>query len=255
MLYRQDTAAAVLDVGVFGDHLFAAETNRCMSVWKIEENGLVPVAEVSAEGAAIRQLVISENGRFAFLHVGSHHLWAVNIADPLHPVVELKDHHPSGLIYERQITPHAIGGRYYACHWHGTYTEWYDTAGEHVEKVGCRTNKLHFRNGMAPLGDRVLVTANDGYASADVEYEGLMADLPPYGRGLACTAGKPCVFGDRLYITDKMRSLMLKLDIANVSAPRLVQTYRFAAYIGNVSERDGRIYLAAGRQGIATGEL
>jgi hypothetical protein len=251
VLWQQRTEAAVLDIGVYGGYLFAAETNRGMSVWKIGESGLSLVSEVSSEGASVRQLVISENGRFAFLHVACHSVWVVNIADPSHPVTEIRDLLRGGLMYERQISAAAVRGRYYAACPHDSYVHWYDTAGEHAERLVCHTNRISFHCGIAPYGDRALVNTAKGYALMDVEYDGLVRDLTLYGDDLGCTDGKPCVIGDRLYITDKMRSVMMELDISDITAPRLLQTYRFAAYIGNVSERDGVLYLAAGREGIA----
>jgi hypothetical protein len=48
---------------------------------------------------------------------------------------------------------------------------------------------------------------------------------------------------------------MYVFDIADIAQPVHLFTYRFASYIGNVWEKDGEVYLAAGRQGIAKGKL
>ena len=256
VLFRADTEAAVLDVGVYNGYLFAAETNRAMSVWKIGENDFTKVSEVDAEGWALRQLVVSENGRFAILHVEGECVWVVNISDPYHPVVGLREHHTIGLFYERQIMVTPMQGRYYGAHWNNSYIEWYDVSGEQIARRVHKQSRLSFGGGMTPYDEnRVLVTLGSGYALMDFNYEGELGKLPLTARFAERMNGKPRIFGDRLYITDKMHAEMYVFDIADIAHPVHLFTYRFASYIGNVWEKDGEIYLAAGRQGIAKGKL
>ncbi len=254
LLFSQKTDGAVLDVGVHGGYLFAAETNRAMSVWSIGTDSFAHVADIDCEGYSIRQLVVSENGRFVLLHIGGDSVWIVNIADPKNPFIDLKDKRTMGLLYERQISLDAVDGRYYAAHWNNSYVQWYDTAGEHVSKLDTRLEKLVFPSGIAPYGDkelptRFIYTLGKGYALADV-YDGGNMMEPDVIYQVRCV-GKPRIFGNIMYTTEKMSGVVRRIDITDITAPVLTNEYRFASYIGNAVSDGESVYIAVGQQGYA----
>ena len=254
LLFSHRTEAAVLDIGVFGNYLFAAETNRAMSVWRICSDRLEYVAETGSEGYSVRQLVVSENGWFVFLHIGGEAVWIINVTDPTHPCIDMRDKRNMGLIYERQISTAALDGRFYCAHWNDSYVQWYDTAGEHAVKLDTKLERLVFPSGVAPFGSadaptRFLYTLGKGYALADISDEGNMI-TPEKIYGVPCI-GKPVILGDVMYTSDKMSGAVRRIDIADITAPALTDEYRFASYIGNVTSDGEYVYIAAGEQGYA----
>ena len=105
-------------------------------------------------------------------------------------------------------------------------------------------------NGAAVYGDMLLVTSRQGYYFLTPDETRPPGELPRFGEPGADFSGKPCLFGDRLVISNRFTGRLSVVDVADIERPRLLKTYELEGNPGRVELYRGRIVIPAGYQGL-----
>jgi len=255
-LTEQPTEGFAMDVKVLGDHVYVAEGRGGLSIWRYgPDASLTLVGRYRTRRATMRQVVIPPPGRVALLHVGANYLHVVDVADPLHPRCVLKDTR-LGLLVGDQIADGFLGNRYACVFWHVSGLHWYDLQ-ERSQPVYTGDNyacRIGAQNGIAFLEHEALVTYQGKYFLLDREETRPPDELPQFGVEGHDLTGKPCVFTDRLYVSNRPQGRVSVVDISDLTAPKLVDSLELEGNPGRIIVHADMALIPAGYQGLLVRE-
>lgn len=233
------TKGIAMDVCFNGDKMYVAEGNEGLSIWRNDE----VIGRFNYHNLTISQVVVSANGKHAILQCDCSKVLIVNIAEPERPELEIEDVDFPGLLYERQISPSGLDGKFYTCHWNCNTNHWYDLSGYMASKLpdrhynlNCCGNETH----MAAIDwgtYRVLDASLNSSESIRIE------KLPDDGRAV--------LFGDRFFVSSRAYGAFAVYDVSDIYSPMLLKYMNFsgspalAAYNGRVAA------IPVGYQGVA----
>jgi hypothetical protein len=241
-----------MDVKVFGDHVYVAEGTGGLSIWRRDgASSLTKIGGYRAGDVTIRQVVIPPPGKYALLHVGSSALHIVDVSNPADVKCVLKDTR-TGLLYGDQIADGLLEGRYACVFWHVSGLYWYDLYGG-AKPVYTGDNygyRFDAQNGVALLEHAALVTYQRGYIILQRGETRPPDELPKYGVEGQNLSGKPCVFGNRLYITNRFTGRVSTLDITDVKKPKLLESFDLDGKTGRAVVHKGALIILAGYEGL-----
>lgn len=246
------TDGFAMDVKVLGEMVFVAEGRGGLSIWHRGDGAAVErVGRYAVPGQSIKQVVVPVPGRYALLHVGQNTLQIVDVANPAQPRLVMKDSR-LGLLYGDQITHGLIGSRYASCFWHVTGFYWYDLYGAPTPAYtgDNYAQRLSAENGAAVLGDALLVTYAGGYFVLAPKETRPPEALPRFGIEGRRLDGKPSIFGNRLYVSNRFWGRVTRVDISKPEAPRCLDALDLDGNPGRVVERNGKMIIPAGYQGL-----
>jgi len=253
--FRAITHGPALDIAIYEDTLYVAEGDAGLSIWKIQNNGFSKIAVFSAEGEFVRQVVISENGKFALLHVGATKLWILNISDVTNPSLVMTEKSSLGLIYDHHISTVGVNGRYYSCFWNASYCKWFDLGGDTPLLMPWVQHRLGFSNGITALENsdlqKFLVVNRGGYAILDCSTSVDFSKIDVINVPGASIAGKPTIYNNILFVSNRVSGQVYFIDIRDISHPRLLRELNFKGYPGLITVLEDRIAIPLDNQGIA----
>jgi hypothetical protein len=225
LLSIQPTEDFAMDVCVLGDRLFVAEGTGGLSIWAAKPDGsLTLLGRYRVAEKRVRHLAVPPPGRFALLEVGSVWLHLVDVSDPAAPKLVSKESH-HGLLYGHQIMQGLIEQRYAGVFWHASGLYWFDILeGRALGQV--RPDRYSMLSSLAALNDKEILNVRlNGYVVHRRTETRSLDELPlrriaghPFG-------GKPTVVGRRLYLAERASGKVTILDIADVTAPKLVTAF------------------------------
>ena len=234
---------------VEGDRVFVSENTAGLSIWQHTGNGQLQLLGRyrPTNGKAVRQARVYAGGKYAVLQVGAT-FEVLDVSDPRQPQKVAK--HRVAIIYGDQMSHGDLGGRY-ACVWgHVVGIRWLDFAasGKAIDTGVNLTKKYGIFTGIVSLGDQFLCTYPGGYRLAkplDTDLE----EKPLYrfgGRFL----GKANVFGNRLFLTSRVKSEVAIVDITDSHHPRLLRQFPTAGNPGTVEVRHEALIIPDGYNGL-----
>jgi hypothetical protein len=238
------------DIKQFGDLTFVAEGRGGLSIWRTRGTDLELVSRYTVNNLSIRQVIISDDGRFAVLHVGGVSLYIVNVSKPSEPQLALVENLAPGLIYSRQICLGLADGRYTGCFWNSKTINWYDLAGDTPKRMPWKQEQLSLSDGFIATKHGVLAIRAGKYVFFDPQYDGEYDDLSHYGIPGVKLTGKPSVEGDILFIADRMKGHVFLLDISDIRNPRLLNRFTIEGSPDLITCREGRVIIPGGNEGM-----
>jgi hypothetical protein len=247
------TTGFAMDVKKHGDFLYVAEGYGGLSIWKVSDGlKLEFIGRYVKEYYTIRQVVIPEQGKHAILQVGSKWLHIVDIENPESPELAFWDTHFGGQTFSRLISGNLAEDRYVACVWHATGLYWYDVSGGPgpvYSGYSCPQSFLAF-NGIVCTGRGVIITHDQGYVLPDIKAARDLSSLPHYGVKDFDLTGKPSVYENILYVSNRLNGTVTVLDISNLKEPRLQRCFRVDGNPDIIIRYKNRVAIPAGYQGL-----
>jgi hypothetical protein len=251
-LHAYKTAGFAMDVKVVGNHVFVAEGEGGLSIWERPKDGpLTQVARYRVPSSTVRQVVVPPPGKYALLHVGFHMLHILDVSDPAQPRLVLKEARP-GCLYGYHIAEGLLDARYACCGWaYGAYY-WYDLYGGPVPAFSGDKFPLRFdaHDGMAFLDGKALVIHQGKYFLLDRKESRPPESLPRYGIPGHELYGKPSIYGNRLYVSDRFWGKVSVVDVSRPESPRLLRSIQLDGNPGIIAEHNGTLVIPAGYQGL-----
>ena len=249
------TAGVAFDVAVRPPHVYVAEGDGGLSIWKhIGQGELDAQGRYRVAGESIRQVVVPAAEKYALLHVGPNTLHVVDITNPNQPTCVFRDSR-LGLFYYGPIAEGQLADRYACCHWHVSGLYWYDLADGAVKWAGQHyPYRIGSRNGVAVFDERALVTCRGGYALISLEEARSPKELDVHRVPGLDFHGKPTLRDDMLYVADRNAGRVTVIDVTDPARPRLVDQVQLAEHPGPVAVHDGVAVIPAGYQGLLVWE-
>jgi hypothetical protein len=238
------------DIKQAGDFLFVAEGRGGLSIWRTRGTDLELISRYTANGQSVKQVVLSDDGRYAILHVGSVWLHIVDVSDTANPQLALTENLAPGLIYGRQICVGLVEGRYAGCFWNSQRFCWFDLADAAPKLMPWKQHAISLREGFTATKYGALAIHAGKYIIFDPSYEGELADLPHYEIPGVKLSGKPTVEGDVLFVADRIGGHISTMDISDVRNPRLLMRFTIEGNPDLITCRNGRVIIPAGNQGM-----
>ncbi len=251
-LAEYKTDGFCMDVKVFGDYVYVAEGKGGLSIWKIKNASLLELAgRYKAGRRAIKQVVVPTPGKYALLQIAAYSLHIVDISNPESPRLALKDSR-HGLLYGYQITDGLLDKRYACCFWHVSGFFWYDLNSVPVKYTGNNNPyRVGASNGMAIYKDKCLVTNKTGkYLLFGKDETAPIKDLPSYGVKGCKLTGKPSIYGNNLYLSDRASGDVTFCDITDVRKPKLLRKFKFKGNPGIIAKHNECPIIPCGYQGL-----
>lgn len=246
------TRGFATDVAFHNDRIYVAEGDGGLSIWKADSAGrLVRTGAYAVPGESIRQVVLADQGRIAFLAVGASRLQAVRLNDD-GTTTKLLDEKYTGLFYRMPLSPVALDDCKVLCQWHVTGLYEYEAADGTARFTGRRyLGVMATECGSTALGcGKWLATGRSGY---DVLDSGGARPPDLLGQGRikgAELAGKPSTFGNLLFIANPFSGVVQVLDIADLLKPRLQGKIQLDEHPGRVRLLADIALIPAGYQGL-----
>ena len=241
------------DVAVRGHDVFVASGADGLVVLALSDEGrLVERARYSAGGKSVRQVEVPPPGTHALIQVGSTRLEILDIRDLERIESVVQDVRP-GLLYGDQLMRGSLGGRYAGIFWHVSGLHFYDL----LARAGPRFSgdrielRIGAANGLVAVGDRVLATRRGGYSLFDRDERRAAARIPIYRVGdRSEDLGKPVIFGDRLYASNRATGRVTVIDISDIERPRLVEAFSTDGNPGRVVRHGQSVLVPCGHSGL-----
>ncbi|OGV75135.1 MAG: hypothetical protein A3K19_13320 [Lentisphaerae bacterium RIFOXYB12_FULL_65_16] len=234
----------------------SGEGRAGMSIWRRTADGIALLGRYQSRAGGIGQVRISPDQRYVIAHAGTNTLEILDITSPQAPRRVLEDRH-TGLFYRTPFGHRFLPGTRFACLWHVVGVFVFDLDAENgpefsgwaVTAEWTTSGCMHQGDGVAVLGDRLLVTYRGGYAvlndgQAEVR-ECDVVRLPGH-----VLAGKPTIFGTTLYVAHRLDGAVTAVDIADPQHPVLRWSLQLDGNPGPVVETNGTAIIPAGYDGV-----
>lgn len=247
------THGFAMDIKKSGDTVYVAEGYGGLSIWRItDDTRLELLGRYVVDCYTVRQVVIPEQGKYAIIQVGSKWLHIVDIENPKAPELVYLDTQFKGQQFSRQLSSGLAEGRYVACIWHSYGFFWYDIFGGSRPKYAgyCCKNPFLAFNGIVCTPEHTLMTHDKGYVLPDLRDGGDLALLPHYGIEGFDLTGKPTVYGNTLFVSNRLNGLVTVLDISDITDPRLQTCFRLEDSPDLVAKHKNKVAISAGYQGL-----
>lgn len=254
------------DIQLFGNRLYTAEGKGGICVYEISNDGL-SLTKISGylynndgNNYPVSVVRLSPNANFVLCDSGSMVAELVDFRDINNPV-SFKRTRLGGLYYARQAsngTP--VANRYLCIYDHLKNVQWYDFGEDNGNDpvYFTRLKTLGMYSGLTSVGDKALVSLKGQYVIFDPSDSTITTSTAASSLTTKYTFdsssskfnGKPIVFGNLLLITSKKEGKCAIVDIADVTAPKLLASLSFAGNPDIAYYSDGEIILPLGYQGI-----
>jgi hypothetical protein len=129
---------------------------------------------------------------------------------------------------------------------------WYDVSGGSrpvYSGYSCPQSFLAF-NGIVCTGRGVIITHDQGYVLPDIKVARNLSALPHYGVKDFDLTGKPSVYENTLYVSNRLNGTVTVLDISNLKEPHLQRCFRVDGNPDIIIRRKNRVAIPAGYQGL-----
>ncbi len=235
------TDGFAMDIKIRDDTVYVAEGEGGLSIWKLAGDDRMDfIGRYKAYGKPVRHVVVPGKGRYAVLQAGSRWLQIADVSDPQDLRLVLADSPESGkgMISGKQIGDGpggngAVSGlideRYTCCFWHITGIYWYDIYGSEkpVYSGFCQHQRINLSSGIAFTHNKAILTRNKGYVMLDYKYGGNLDDLVHYyvGGGVNIN-GKPAIYGNTMFVTDRINGTVMAIDITDIAKPHLIKNFK-----------------------------
>ena len=251
------TKGFAMDLKIIDNTLFTAEGLGGLAIYNIATDAKINLSgRYEVDGYTIRQVIISPDKKYAILQVGSKWIHIVNIEDPARPRLVFWDTFFKGQVFHRQLSYGLFKDRYAAYIWHSAGFFWYDLYadqyGDSIPKYAgfkCQQSFLAF-NGIYCSKDLCLITHDKGYVLPDIKNTESLSHLKHYRIDNYDLTGKPVVYGNNLYISNRLNGTITELDISKIDEPKLIRCYKLKGNPDIIIKNGNKTAIPAGYQGL-----
>ena len=251
-----ETEGFAMDVKLLGDRVYTAEGTGGLSIWKRNGAAMARIGRYAVPGQSVKQVIVPPPGKYALVHVGPAALHVVDVSDASNPTRVLKDSR-LGLLYYFPMADGLLEGRYACCHWHVSGLYWYDLYGG-PKPVYTGDNypfRIGSRGGVAYRDHDALATYRGKYFILRRGETRSPDELPLFGVPGQAISGKPSIFDNTLYASDRYAGTVTAVDITKIDQPRLLGHLQLEEHPGLVVVCRGMPVIPAGYQGLLVWNL
>lgn len=241
-LKKYPTLGPATDVRVLENRIYVAESAGGMSLWRASAGGELKLeGRYQPQNRPVKQVVVPPPGKYAMLQVGSTYLHIVDVSQPVEPKLALSDKH-HGLLYRHQIMDGLLDDRYACVFWHVSGLYWYDLYGEATPRYTGDNypQRIGSANGLVPFHGKTLVICRGGYALIERNERRSLHALRVYQTPGYRLVGKPALYGDRLYVSDRPSGRVAVVDVSTLQSPKLLRALTTPGNPGRIAEHGGR---------------
>ena len=246
---RYGTDGFAMAVATSGRHVFVAEEQGGLSIWRLCGQGVLePLGRYRPKGRIVRDVVIPPPGRYALLQLDLSVLAILDLADIGNPECVLQD---KGHGFLHHIADDLIDGRDACVLWQLDGVFRYDLYGEDGTRYsGWRYPHHTGGDGTAIVRNQALTIYRGGLIRPDPNDprppDELEAGRIPGHR----LEGTPRVYGERLYLTCRRSGDIRIVDMAGPERPILVEHLILPGNPGKVVLHRGRLVIPNGYEGL-----
>ncbi|MDO5580584.1 MAG: hypothetical protein Q4G69_05580 [Planctomycetia bacterium] len=250
LLQKIAAQGIVYDVKCVGDFVYTAECDKGFGIYKIGKDGIAKFFRRFNTDQAVRQIVVSEDGRWAILKVGNGVLFFLNISNPEAPCLVFKDSVSHGIMYGREvvgtITKKGIAA---ALFWSFGFA-WYDLSGDIPQKVGLKEFRGSFFEGGAFHNDKLYYSKKACFYIFDLlDTKPIKEDRYYKVQGLDHT-GKIFIDGTTSVVADRRNGFFSKIDISDPEKAKVLKRYEIKGHPDLGIFFEGRIIIPCGYAGL-----
>lgn len=246
------TDGFAMDVQVAGTVLYAAESSGGLACYRINGETLEPVNRYVCE-QPVKQVRISQNGRFAVVHAGGAVYQVLDISGGAAPRLIRTERGWGGLIYYRQLCNGFIEGRFICGTWCAGRTFMLDLGGDEpvpLPDIPAILPDME-AGGYCPCGPYALLTRDGGYSFYSPGFQGDYAALPVYTiENGPAFYGKPTCHDTILIACNRISGQMTLVDIADITRPGLLCQFNLSGNPDCAFIDRNAILIPAGNQGL-----
>lgn len=254
-LSKLPTNGFATDVFVQDSIVYVAEGIVGLGIYKLSrDNKFKQLGRYIPERGPVKQVEVPGNGRYALIQNGANTLLIVDVKSSAKPKRILKENR-HGLLYGDQLMRGLVENRYAAAFWHVSGTYWYDlqndsrsmpkfSGNNHPERFGAS-------NGLIAVGNQTLVTTRGGYVLLDRKEQRPFKQLTLHRLGTRRQyLGKPSIFNNRLYITDRATGLVTIANISDLTKPKLIEQFHTIGNPGRICVHKDKMLIPDGPHGL-----
>jgi hypothetical protein len=244
------TESVAFSVDVRKDLVLTGEGLAGLGIWRKHTGGVELLGRYRSPAGGIGQVRLSPDNRYAIVHAGGNLLEILDLGSPGQPRRVLEDRH-IGLFYRTPFSHGFLNDGRFGCVWHVTGMFVFDLAGPQGPQLSGWTvpGNIDCGAGMAVWRDRFLATYKNGYVVlADGQSEVNARDIVRIPE--RPLRGKPTVFGDTLYTSQRWEGVINAVDIQDSRHPRLRWSLTVEGNPGPVMEMAGQAIIPAGYDGV-----
>ncbi len=252
-IFRLPTKGFARDVVSHGDKAYVAECDGGLSACRREPDGsLARIGNYSDEkGRSITQVVLADQGRIAFLAVGTNTLQVLR----LHPDGRfekiLEETPKSGLFYRDAISEATPDGKRVLVQWHTTGLHEFIAENGEVRRSGWTyAQPMDTECGATPFEDGWIATSRSGPFRVKSGEEKPFEERLIKGSDNLRLPGKPSMAGRHLYIADPFQGDITALELSSQGLVRLLAKTKVTGHPGRVLIHRGKALIPAGRDGL-----
>lgn len=253
LIQKVSTSGTVYDVKSIKDLIFTAECDKGFGIYKVGTDGTVKEFSRFHTKESVRQIVVSDDARWAILKVGNGTLFFLNLSHPESPCLVFKDSVSHGIMYGREvvgsITKEGIAS---ALFWSFGFA-WYDLSGEIPKKVGLKplVGASFFTGGTFHNNKLYYSTAKKGFYIFDLlDTKPMDEDRFYKVKDLNCR-GKIFIGGSTACIVDRRNGVISKVDISDPEKAKVLKEYKIKGHPDpGLFLEDGRMIIPCGYAGL-----
>lgn len=242
------------DVQIKGDTLYSADGVGGLVAYKMDGLELTEQWRY-VPGRTVKQVRLSETGKFAVLHLASTRGVILRTTDQK-AVVSVAT---SSQMYHHSVVNEVVAGRYLGFWAYSSNECWYDFGENDCYDVPVKIREYKplstTAGGIEAVGNLALQTTNNGYFIYDPATTESNTNPTYYkanGKGIA---GRPSEHNGLLITTNRPNGKIYITDISNITSPKLLKSFEIAGNPMIAAFSDTAVYIPMGYQGIMKFDL
>ena len=234
------TQDLTIDVQIYGDTMYCAESGGGLAAYQLSEDGLsaTELWRYKTDRGVVRHVRLSPKGKWAIIQCGSTYGQIVSTNYPTAAVTEVK---ANSQMYHHNILNQMAGGRYLGIYAEAARTWWFDFGTEDDYDVPVQVSYWTSNGASIMTGGmtgnvpgydhHVLCTRNvangatGGYYIYDITAESPSVVINAKDADTIFT-GRPTIAGNMLIASDRINGDIFIVDISDLANPNVVKTIK-----------------------------
>ncbi len=258
------TQDLTIDVQIYGDTMYCAESGGGLAAYKLSADGLSATEQwrYTTSRGVVRHVRLSPKGKWALIQCGSTYGQIVSTDAPTAASIEVK---ANSQMYHHNILNQMAGGRYLGIYAESGKNWWFDFGTEDDYDLPVQIS-YWTSNGAAIMtggmtgnvpgyDHHVLCTRNvangnlGGYYIYDITQESITSVLSGRDADTAFS-GRPTIAGNMLIASDRINGLIHIVDISDLANPNVVKTIEVNGNPDSALVVGDNVFVPMGYQGL-----